>query len=479
MENSSLIEILKMLTTKELKDFLTFLASPYYAQGRYRKETQILFDCLCKYAPNYDNIQITKEDLSKILFGEAASSDGRVDKVMVELSKSIRMFLLAEHYFSESQEQAAQVDFVQILKDRKLTKKAANLANTVADTLLQKKSSNAKDFNLSYRVSYLMYELEAQKNTWRKDLNIKETLRHLDLYYFSSRLNLINHYLLISQLSKIEAGINLEKETQLQKLIGAQVEESPTVFLAQKIFELYSSLPNPLAFNSFLQQLNGLKSKIIEDDVKQYFAYLRTYCGILISSGHSDLWPILHTIQKDNLENGYFYLANEISSGSFNFIVTAALKANNFDWCADFLETHKNRIIGDNETQDYYRLGKANFLFFQKKFEDALDFIPPASSNLDLHLMARRLELMVYYEMDSDLLTYKIDAFKMYLSRGNNKILSEDGYEMNNNFLKILIQLTQSKPSDKHRGATILERIEEKKQLIAKDWLVEKAKALK
>jgi hypothetical protein len=76
-------------------------------------------------------------------------------------------------------------------------------------------------------------------------------------------------------------------------------------------------------------------------------------------------------------------------------------------------------------------------------------------------------------------LTYKIDAFKMYLSRGNKKVLSDENYEMNSNFVNIVYQLNQSHPGDALRKSIILQRIDEKKQLIAKDWLIEKVRELR
>jgi hypothetical protein len=285
----------------------------------------------------------------------------------------------------------------------------------------------------------------------------------------------------MSRLTKIEAGMNLEKEKLLQEFIDLKSEESPTVYLAQKIFELYSNPPSQEAFNDFLKILNNHKNKINDTDIKQYYTYLRTYCNNLIVSGRSDLYPVLHEIHKDNLESGYYYHLKDrlINCGSFFNIVNTALKVNNFEWSLEFIESHKNRIVGDNENQDYYRLIKANFLFYQKKYDNALDFIPSASNNLDFHLLARRLEIMIYYETKSDLLTYKIDAFKMYLSRSNKKILSEDNYELNSNFVNTVYQLNQASPGDSQKKALILQKIDEKKQIIAKDWLVEKAQELK
>jgi hypothetical protein len=481
MENTNLIELLKVLTNKELRKLSTFLTSPFHNKGKYRFEALFLFNFIKKFAPNYDNPRLTREILSKNVFQDNLQADIRIDKVMSELSKSIRFFLLTEYYFDLENTEISQLDFIKILMERKASAKAVNLASAVSEELKLKEYLSTENLLLSYRVSYLLYELEAQNNTWRKDLNIKETLRNLDLFYFSSRTNLINHSLLLNKMSKIDAGINLDNEHLLQAYINIKIEESPTIFLAQKTFELYSNTPTQEAFNDFFNILNQLKDTLNEIELKQYFTHLRNYCNHLIGLGRTDLWLIYHDIQKDNLEKGYYhhYANKMINCGSYINIVNAALNAQNFTWCLNFIETHQGRIFSDNETNDYYRLGKANYLFFQKKYDDALDFIPSASNNLDFHIMARRLELMVYYEMDANLLTYKIDAFKMYLSRGHKKLLSDDIHEMNSNFVNIVYQLNQSHPGDINRKTIILQRIEEKKQLVAKDWLIKKVGELR
>lgn len=480
MENSGLVELIKVLTNKELKDFMLFLESPYHNRGRYRKEAQTLFKFLIKYAPNFESEKIGKEKAYRLIFPDELFVEGRIEKVMVELSKSIRMFLLTEHYFREENHLAAQTDFGQILKDRRLVQRAFNQVRAVLDDLKQDMFKNAQDYDRLYKASILAYSIETEKNTWKEDFNIGKTLRFLDLYYYGSRLTLLNHYLLLSKFARVNHEIDLPKEKQIDLLFEVAAEESPSIFVARKIFNLYSEGdPTPASFEVLLSLLRRYEPDIDAENLKFFFSYLRNYCTALLTMGHQHLWPALHEIQRDNLDKGYFYYQDAIPPGAFFSIANTALRVAKLDWAFAFIEAHKYKILGDNATQDYYRLVYANYLFAKGAYEETLDYIPPASPNMDFHLWARRLELKTYFELDSDLLSYKIDAFKMYLSRSRQKILSENTYEVNVNFVNILNQMFQSKPGDSRRGETIYKRIQEKKQLHEKDWLIEKVKKLK
>ena len=52
--------------------------------------------------------------------------------------------------------------------------------------------------------------------------------------------------------------------------------------------------------------------------------------------------------------------------------------------------------------------------------------------------MLRKLELKIYFETDSMLLTSKIDNFKLFIFRQGKKNLAENVYLMNNTFIDML-----------------------------------------
>jgi hypothetical protein len=94
-------------------------------------------------------------------------------------------------------------------------------------------------------------------------------------------------------------------------------------------------------------------------------------------------------------------------------------------------------------------------------------------------LQCRRLELKLYFELDSPLLPYKIDAHKMYISRASKKIISDETRELESGFINLLLQISQCPPGDKVKIGKIIQRIQEKKLIVERAWLLEKAGALK
>ena len=145
-------------------------------------------------------------------------------------------------------------------------------------------------------------------------------------------------------------------------------------------------------------------------------------------------------------------------------------------WALQFTETHRYKVVGANETEEFYQLNMALGLFAQQKLDEALAIIPFGSSYSNYHLAARRLELKIYFELNADLLPYKIDAFRMHVSRASQKFLSDYMRELHANFVNLLQQISQSPRRDKGRSEHLIKRIQEKKWVAERNWLLEKAR---
>jgi Sporulation control protein len=129
-------------------------------------------------------------------------------------------------------------------------------------------------------------------------------------------------------------------------------------------------------------------------------------------------------------------------------------------------------------TTFFYKLNMAYCHFAEGDFDAALDWVPEVPSSSHYHHMVRRLEIKIYYEQDSDLLLYKLDAFRKFLERTASKVISAPLREMDLNFTHIVSQLAQSPPKDKARSARLQARISAKKLLADRAWLMEKARQL-
>ena len=159
-------------------------------------------------------------------------------------------------------------------------------------------------------------------------------------------------------------------------------------------------------------------------------------------------------------------------------ITEQAIRLGEFNWAYTFLEKYKAEFAMENETQDIYNTNLALYYFGIGQFQQCLDHIPPTSPILDYMLLGRRLELICMLELESELLSYKLDAFKMFLSRTSKKLLPVNRRQRNLDFLNIFTQIYNCPPGDQKRTGKILNRVLENKQAAQYPWLLSKAKKL-
>ncbi|MCC6461432.1 MAG: hypothetical protein IT260_13240, partial [Saprospiraceae bacterium] len=242
-------------------------------------------------------------------------------------------------------------------------------------------------------------------------------------------MELANFLLLQQKLTQLELPQGFEPGEVEAGLAQRYFGESSALLIEYQIFSLLRSPETtPEAFHQLADLLQQHQADIKKDRLEQYYSYLRNFCVLLIQSGAEYLLPVLHRLHRENLEHGFLYHAHEnhlkLPPSSLLNMITVAIRVGKVDWACALLESHKDRIIGDNESRDLYRLNLACCLFASGQPDEALSNIPPNSPYADYHLSARRLEIKIYYEQASELLPYKVDAFKMFISRASQKFLS-------------------------------------------------------
>ena len=231
-------------------------------------------------------------------------------------------------------------------------------------------------------------------------------------------------------------------------------------------------------FYDILELLQMHEGALTFQTLAQYYSFLRGACSLLINNGKLEFIPVLHEIHQNNLLKGYFFTNHKMAPSAYINLIMVAIRAKDVNWAIDFAEQYKKKVIGDEADQFFYRFGMAQCMFSDKKFDQALKFLPDTPSSSHFHHMVRRLEIKLYYELQSDLLSYKIDAFRKFIVRTAPKTISANLRELDLNFLNILTQITQSPAKDKNRSEKLIKRIESKKLLADRAWLIEKAREL-
>lgn len=479
MEKSYLLDMIKSLQPDELQRLSHFLASPYFVQGVISKETQALFQIILKAAPEFSEQKLNKDRVYKLLYPGKAVVEGKLKKLISELTKLVRNFLLIEHYRKDGNEFQRQIDLAQIFRSKGLVSRHQQVVEKLRTFEEGDYLESLDQYHQEYLIEYEVHLLESTYNQGKGELNISTLLNKLELNYFANSLELLNRFLLQQKVVQLDTSDIMHARLENFSIPSYYLERSILLQTTQKIHNL---LRYPLAstqdFQALMSFLQQNEERLAAETLNQFYTYLRNFCVIQIDKGDDDFIPVLHQIQRDNLQRGYFYQAEKISPLAYLSINQIAIKANQVEWALEFTETHRHRVVGLQETEEFYQLNKAIGLFAQNKLEEALNIIPFGSSYSTYHLAARRLELKIYFELNSELLPYKIDAFRMHISRASQKFLSDSLRELHANFVNLIQQISQSPRRNKERSEFLIRRIQEKKWVAERHWLLEKAREL-
>ena len=481
MEQSQLVELIRTLKPEERAQIQHFSTNPMFNNGRMRAQIIPLLQLCLNHTWVEEGAELEKKKVYELVFPNQPFVEGKLEKVMVEAQKILKSFLIIQRYMKSENEIVHSLDFAEELRSRGLFSRYQQLTVRI-QKVLDESPLNDRNINFQYLLEFSKYDEESIRNQAKGDLNIKNTIYALEIDFYLKRLVLLNQLLLQTKLTNLEIPEDIE-----QLLLNAAI---PTKYLSNSILlninhEIYRLLqkksPSSSDVQAFFRLLLDNENALDAKSLQSFYTFLRNICVLSISSNYDkpELEGMLHELYKDNLSRGYLHFEGKIARGRYAAVVLNALNAKAFDWTLDFIERYKNEIRDENETRDIYRLNLANYFFATGRFSESLDNIPDTSPFVDFLMFGKRLELKCLYELKSDLLPYKLDSFKMFLSRTSQKLLSANQRQNHTDFANLLHQIVSSNPGDPKRSETLVKRVQEKKQSFEYRWLLEKAKALK
>jgi hypothetical protein len=472
-------ELLRRIPESDLAELQLFLEAGFHNRGPFRKDVQDLFKILVESFPEIPDSVLEKNGLYQRLYPGKAPVAGKLEKTVSELYKLVREYLLWKYHQSEAQQFEKSISWAAILHLMGLDDKSeVQLKKTEKEFVVEKKYAE-KEYFYKFEIEYLRYSFANKSNTGRGDINLQEALESLVDFYEICRLEMANKLLMQQKVTSLTLSPFVESIIQDQKCLSNDPDQA--LLRIHRLIQalLLQDKPNYEDFTSLMDELKAVEDQLNPNNLRDFYTYLRSFCTILCNTERNDLVPVLHQLQKDNLESGYLFIENKIPPTTYLNITRTAIASGQEDWAIHFVETYAQRIIHDNEQQDYYRTNKALCLFYSGRPEDALDYLPSTSSNIYYHLLARRIEIMCYFETDSDLAVYKTEAFMMYLRRASDKLLSPELLEANMAFASLIHQIIFLPKGDASRYKRVLKKIEGKSQIAESKWLLEKLMALR
>ena len=206
----------------------------------------------------------------------------------------------------------------------------------------------------------------------------------------------------------------------------------------------------------------------------------RNYAVYKYQEGNANYLQPTFQLYQDHLQRGFLYQEEQIALGTFSNMVLIGLRNKAYAWVHDFLLQHQNRIKGaaDPEAAFQYNLGQ--YYFHTQQYDQALDCIAATYEDQFYKLAARRLEIKIYYETQSEIFEARLNAFKLFLYRLESKNVNFKNKEGNQTFIDLLKQIMHPKTyQNQRRIDKLLRKAQEIHFLADKEWIIEKLEALR
>jgi hypothetical protein len=466
--------LLAALSKTEVIEFEKFVASPFFYNGTQYGNLQALLRYVLEKMEviDTDESSFDRTVAFALTYPDQLYSDGKLEKSLSGLH------LLLKRYIIFCQQEISGYEFEGMLyqmsfyRERQLKSRFENQQEQMSKhddlTGVVKEFSLRRRFLLDYETYNFDLRYKAKK-PYDKTLQLLESL---EASHLLSKLDLLNQYLLARHITKFDLPEEIKEiiEGYFPEKI---IQKYPILLLSYKVFQLLRHDIPPLSeFENLHIMINQYQSNLDIPFVRILFTYMRNLCVILINDNMPTYLPIHFELSKTHYERGCLYYNGKIHGSTLISISQTALLVHQIKWAETFIDAHENLILNDTPKKDYFNLAKANLLFHQKKFDDALGLIPETMNVIDFSLLGRRLEMKCFYEIQSNLLDYKIDTFRMFLSRTGKKLLPAIQKNRNSNFVNLLARIVTTPKGDKKRVEKLLKSIEEEKYIVEREWLV-------
>ncbi len=478
MYASKLLELIQGLEKPELDRLERFVQSPYFGKSKSAKEVPLLLQHIRRYFPALDDPALTKENTHTVLYPGQAFVPGKVDRVMSDLLKIAREFVIYEFSDLKKDEVQRLLALARFYRHRHMEKAFRRTIKKLKNS--QAKGIKTKDYySKQFLIEQEISNFDSFYNHRREDLNLPATLKSLDIFYLVNKLE-YTCWLLAQD--KYNIPLTVDDSLRLFDRIIASFKEEfdlDEIPLLQAYYQGIRMIQDEGGgediFISLKRILQRYADVIPLDRLKELQTLCRNYCVQQYNNGRAYFLEEAFTLYHDHLEQGYLYYEGGLLPSTIRNVVAIGIRLNKFDWVYRFLEDCKGRIVATNQPHEIYLFNLANYYFALKKYPEALDCLSDRYEDAYYTIAAKRMELKIYYELQSDILESRIDAFKIYIYRISQKVLPVVQRDGNNNFIDLLKQIRSPKTLDSlKRIEKLRNKVREKKSIAEKEWLLEK-----
>jgi hypothetical protein len=481
---SKFIDVVKTFSPGELKQFRDFLRSPFHNTN---KNVIKMFEIVRMQAPQYNSLQLKKENVFKKLYPGKKYSDV-VMRILISDSMRLSEEFLAYSRFSlEPMEEK-----VLLLKEYS----SRNL-NSLFETTLKRSELKLTESSISSDVYFLdrmFVEREKIDHSIRLDrqmLNGESLLscgEYLISFFMLGLLNAAHDLHVQKDLYNLEPDYNIVQEFiknfNFESFIKSLDESAYKYKYVVKIYYLMfladMNIENDEYYRQFKNNLLDNVHKFNGDEKYELYLKLESVAIQKIERGNMGFYDELFEIYRELIKNKVYKVSRDsfMKLEMFRNIFFTGMTLGKIDWAEKFLSENISEISPEFR-DNMLNQSMAYICFTKKDYSSALEYI--AKVNYDLFVQKADVKIMmlkIYYELSMfETAISAMNSFHKFIQKNRN--ISQLFKNRYIEFLKIYKLLINKKSGISKVSSSDIEfETNNSKLAISKGWLVEKRKEL-
>ncbi|MEZ4888928.1 MAG: hypothetical protein R3E32_29650 [Chitinophagales bacterium] len=483
MYKDKLVQFLKTLPAKELKELKKYIESPFHNNNRRDKVLQ-LFDCLYAHHSNdFTHSKLQEINVFETLFPhknyESKRDKQQFSNIKNQLMNLVKDFLLEKKLQADTSTKNRL--WLEVLFERKLLEQLQSEISSIKNQYESQPTKQTAD----YQNLHLLQEFDFAFNIVTKgratNSNFQAVADSFDAYFIVQKLK----YFCVMLNEQLLTAVSYEFRFA-DELLG-YLEESP--YTEIPLVKLYRLLMLFLKEEKegFIGELKeGLqlhREDIAKGELRQIYTCLINYYNTQLTSGKTDYSQAIFEVYQLMVEQEIIY-TNDFITPPVHFIniIRAAIYANQLKWAKDFYESNQDKMRTSQASLKVY--AKAVLQFHQQEFQATIDTLQAYKHEQDFWRYKEHKVLLIkaYYELDDDEQLLKLlTAFKQYLLRHKDSTFTPHFLQVYQAFIASVeglyaLQTMPVYPVEDRKNAAqkLKEDIEGAKHIAEKKWLGQK-----
>lgn len=478
MIHSALLETLSVFTIDELADFHKFIHSPYFNEGPHARECIVLWECLRPYAPDFNHPDLAAEQVYLKVYPGKPFVKGKLDIAMSRLHQLAKQF--AALVTASDYEVPESLRLAAFFRQRGLPQRALPLLEKLRFDQSQNPVHDARYWRERHLAESEQHLLATDLQNRHSQQQLAESIRSLHRAHLVQSLYLLNSLFFTHRKSDTDDALAETLAAGIPSAIQiAELDHEPLLRLLKTGFDFVRAPEQhgEAALRAFWQDLEANAHLLPDEMLRALFGYARNHCTWHYNRGKLEFAELNLALFKSCFQRKLLYENGKIQSSTYLNMVQAGLLARDFGWLAEVMPQCRDRIVGVALPAELYNYTLANYHYHLREYDRSLDFLRDGSEDLFNNLMVRKLELKIYYEIDSPLLDAKIENFKLFVFRQGKKHLPSDIFQMNNTFVDLLRGMVGAF-GNQAKLHKLLKKAEAAPLLAERPWLLEQLRKL-